>query len=243
MTIMEQNAGNPCNGDDTERQTCNSFACPPATSCQDVFEDGNHESGVYTLHIGGTTKSVYCDMTTEGGGWAVIQNRGDFGAPQDYFKKNWNEYKNGFGDPEKDFWLGLEGMHLMGKQQLLIELEDFEGEKFSVIINDFEVGDEQSKYTLTRGGSSSNEHGNCFPPSGSRFSTIDKDNDSYNEGSCATLYTGGWWYTRCHCGDINGLYLRGSHESYANGVNWRTWKGYYYSLKKTAMKVRPQPPH
>ena len=29
------------------------------------------------------------------------------------------------------------------------------------------------------------------------------------------------------------------HSHYANGVNWRTWKGYYYSLKTTEMKIRP----
>ena len=37
---------------------------------------------------------------------------------------------------------------------------------------------------------------------------------------------------------FNGLYLNGSHSSMADGVNWIPFKGYYYSLKRTEMKVK-----
>ena len=60
------------------------------------------------------SENVYCDMNTDGGGWTVIQRRGDFGRPDDYFLRNWAEYRNGFGDPEEDFWLGLEAIHRLG---------------------------------------------------------------------------------------------------------------------------------
>jgi len=52
-------------------------------------------------------------------------------------------------------------------------------------------------------------------------------------------YKGGWWYTACHDSNLNGRYLRGPHTTYADGVNWEHWKGHYYSLKFTEMKIKP----
>ena len=65
------------------------------------------------------------------------------------------------------------------------------------------------------------------------FSTNDQD------GSCAVLYEGAWWYNKCHDSNLNGRYLNGSHSSYANGVNWAHWKGHYYSFKRAEMKIKP----
>jgi ficolin len=73
---------------------------------------------------------------------------------------------------------------------------------------------------------------------GMAFSTYDSDNDE-NDNNCARLYKGAWWYKRCHKSNLNGLYLHGAHKSFADGVNWYHFKGYYYSLKSTSMKIRP----
>ena len=42
------------------------------------------------------------------GGWIVILRRGQFGWPADYFRRNYISYVEGFGNPEAEFWLGLE---------------------------------------------------------------------------------------------------------------------------------------
>ena len=60
----------------------------------------------------------------------VIQRRGNYGEPRESFNRNWDEYKYGFGSPEKEFWLGNENIHMLTRSndyELRIDLEDFEG--------------------------------------------------------------------------------------------------------------------
>ena len=71
------------------------------------------------------------------------------------------------------------------------------------------------------------------------FSTKDQDNDQDSGRNCAISFEGAWWYTVCHHSNLNGRYLKGHHSSYANGVNWRHWKGYHYSAKRAEMKIKP----
>jgi hypothetical protein len=72
---------------------------------------------------------------------------------------------------------------------------------------------------------------------GRKFSAKDKDVD-VSKKNCAQTYKGGWWYAACHNANLNGLYLKGEHTSYGDGVNWDHLKGCYYSLKGTTMMVR-----
>lgn len=56
---------------------------------------------------------VRCNMTTEGGGWTVIQRR----QRGTHFFQTWAEYVVGFGDDNfNDFWLGLESIHALTSQ-------------------------------------------------------------------------------------------------------------------------------
>jgi ficolin len=82
--------------------------------------------------------------------------------------------------------------------------------------------------------------------SGMKFSTYDVDNDradeSYSRGEeCAKIFKGAWWYNQCHSSNLNGLYLNGSHTSYADGMEWASFEGLQYSLKGTEMKIGPYP--
>ena len=71
---------------------------------------------------------------------------------------------------------------------------------------------------------------------GMRFSTFDCDHDMYS-GNCATQFKGAWWYHVCHQANLNGAYLAGHHTSYADGIEWSTWHGYFYSLKSSKMMI------
>ncbi|GFU23202.1 techylectin-5A [Nephila pilipes] len=83
-----------------------------ALDCEELLKSGYNISKVYTVWpksrvLNGRPVDVYCDMDTEGGGWTVIQRRGNFSRPKDYFFQDWHAYKTGFGNIEKDFWLGI----------------------------------------------------------------------------------------------------------------------------------------
>ena len=67
---------------------------------------------------------------------------------------------------------------------------------------------------------------------GREFTTKDKDNDPHPNYNCAVKYHGAWWYSRCHASNLNGKYLNGYYASYADGIDWKTWKGVSYSRGK-----------
>ena len=52
------------------------------------------------------------------------------------------------------------------------------------------------------------------------------------------VWPGQWHNLACHGRNLNGQYLSGAHTSYADGVNWKAFKGYHYSLKYAALKIR-----
>ncbi|XP_035687735.1 fibrinogen C domain-containing protein 1-like [Branchiostoma floridae] len=212
-------------------------------SCNELLNSGHNTSGVYTLYPVGEVTSpihVYCDMDADGGGWTVIQRRKDGSVD---FYLDWQNYKTGFGDLGGEFWLGNDNLHHLtaqGGYELRVDLEDFEGNSTYAKYSNFSVEDEGHLYRLTVEGYSGTAGNSMARHSSMCFSTKDKENDIRESFDCAQAYKGGWWYSNCHTANLNGLYHGGDHQSYADGVNWKSWKGYHYSLKHTEMKIRPR---
>ncbi|RLV62300.1 hypothetical protein DV515_00019457, partial [Chloebia gouldiae] len=99
--------------------------CP--VDCASIYSNGLRQSGIYSVlpSVRGIPVEVLCEMDTEGGGWTVIQRRQDGSVD---FNRTWNEYKEGFGDLNGEFWLGNDNIHRMtsqGEYSLRIDLEDW----------------------------------------------------------------------------------------------------------------------
>ncbi|XP_070102050.1 fibrinogen beta chain isoform X2 [Equus przewalskii] len=246
--------------------------------CEEVIRNGGETSEMYLIQPDRSAKPyrVYCDMTTESGGWTVIQNRQDGSVD---FGRKWDPYKQGFGniatnaDGKKycglpgEYWLGndkISQLTMMGPTVLLIEMEDWRGDKVKALYEGFTVKGEGDKYQLSVGkykGTAGNalvdgasqlvgENRTMTIHNGMYFSTYDRDNDGWTttdpRKQCSKEDGGGWWYNRCHAANPNGRYYWGGQYSWDmakhgtdDGVVWMNWKGSWYSMKKISMKIRP----
>ncbi|KAJ3664172.1 hypothetical protein Zmor_008362 [Zophobas morio] len=214
-------------------------------NCREVQSLGNNVSGIYYIQpdLAPHLFRVFCDMKTQGGGWVYVMNR--FDGSQNFFL-NWTDYKNGFGNPNGEFWLGLEHVYeLTGENpgELLVELVDWDNKTAHARYSSFSIGPEKEKYVLKLLGG----YGGDAPDSLSyhlnmNFSTVDR---SQNKGGyCANYFKGSWWYKDCFTVHLTGTYLKGdaSRKAKLMGIHWNGFRdsNYSYSLKQVRMMVRPQ---
>ncbi|XP_054648212.1 fibrinogen-like protein 1 [Dunckerocampus dactyliophorus] len=248
LRLLNQAANEPNTAVDHNLQTQHQ-------DCSQLYSSGVKSSGFYSIQPRGAPAPVrvYCDMS-EGGGWTVMQRRIN-GAEN--FTRSWVEYKNGFGNMVADLgelWLGNDNLHYIttqGNYTLTIHLEDFDGNQRHAEYRNFKVADEKDFYRLTFGaytGTAGDALSGNYQAGvsdwashqGLQFSTYDKDNDNY-QGSCAQEDKGGWWFNKCHSAHLNGRYYPSGYYSGLtdDGVVWYTWRGWWYSLKTSIMKLRP----
>ncbi|AWP11638.1 Microfibril-associated glycoprotein 4 [Scophthalmus maximus] len=208
--------------------------------CREVQTINSHAvNGVYTIFPAGDRSGVkvYCDMESEGGGWTAFHRRMD-GTVN--FYRPWDQYKIGFGEASGEHWLGLDNLHYLTgerKHELLVSMEDFEGNKRFALYSTFSVGSECEGFNLSVSGFKAGDAGDAMSShNGMKFSTLDRDQDTWPE-HCARKFLGAFWYTACHETNPTGVYRWGADNSlFAVGMSWLHWKGHDYSLKSMSMK-------
>uniref|UniRef100_A0A7M4ECH9 Tenascin N n=1 Tax=Crocodylus porosus TaxID=8502 RepID=A0A7M4ECH9_CROPO len=232
-------------GDRQSRKASNSFSTvgflyPYPADCSQMQQNGNATSGMYTIYLNGDASrpmEVYCDMTTDGGGWIVFQRRntGDL----DFYKR-WRNYVEGFGDPMGEFWLGLDKLHSLTsatpiRYEIRVDLRT-SNESAYAVYDFFQVASSRDRYKLSVGNYRGTAGDALTYHNGWKFTTWDRDND-VALSNCALAHRGAWWYKNCHLANLNGKYGETKHSE---GVNWEPWKGHEFSIPFTEMKIRPQ---
>ncbi|KHN83246.1 IgGFc-binding protein [Toxocara canis] len=198
---------------------CETFL--PYRHCADLYTYHNiHEDGAYTImppypfdgKPAFTTKDVYCDMTTQGGGWTLMSNS----FTNSMSNKTYQQYVNGFGDAQiQDLWLGLEVIHQMSVQvdtSLRVDIYHCPtkwkpGQSTYCTYPLFKVHDAKSTYAVEipvgcEGTENTYEDGwlRWDEQVGPIFSAY----DSADSGCARYYHNTGWWYDSARlCGSAN----------------------------------------
>ena len=121
-------------------------------NCAEVYKSGHNISGVYKIDPDGFGEfKVLCDHKTAGGGWIVFQKR--FDGSVDFYLA-WDDYKQGFGNLNGEFWLGLDKIHRLtvgSSNKLRVDIVARNGKTAFAEYSSFFVARESGKYQMSVG--------------------------------------------------------------------------------------------
>lgn len=211
---------------------------PPTKDC-DYLANMKYESGVHALLYNGTEVEGYCEMNKDGHNWLVIQRRIDGRS----FYRNWEEYKNGFGDLMSSFYFGNEKIHQITQARdhvLRVEIGDIFGDTGFAEYSNFSLSSEDEYYSLNYEKYIDGNIGDSLGKAkGRQFSTFDMDRDSTSLYSCARLHKGAFWYDGCGSANLNGVYDKQNAYSFNwQNIFWYTWKRDLRPLSAVKMMIR-----
>lgn len=208
-------------------------------SCAEIKKTGGSSDGVYAIDPDGKGGfQIYCNQINSAGEpWTVIQRRMDGSVD---FYRGWTDYKKGFGNLQREFWLGLEKIHRLTnqrQQKLRVEITNFNGNWCWAEYENFTVSGEDDGFRLQSVGSYTGSCIDSFSYNvGARFSTKDKDEDNYAASHCAVDHQGAWWYKACTQCNLNGNYnLNGLAIT---GIYWYRYNRTPARLKWVEIKLQ-----
>ncbi|XP_050093777.1 ryncolin-1-like [Anopheles aquasalis] len=222
--------------DVTPSQPLANLEQPFYASCKDV---PSKVSGYYLIRINNESEPFrgYCDQQEFGGGWLMFQFR--FDGSVDFYR-NWTEYRDGFGDTQNEFWIGLERLHQLTSatpHELFVAVRDYEEVNAYAWYGEFEIGSESEQYRLKKLGRYSGSAGDSMrTQEGMKFSTKDRDNDEDSAIHCAQKHEGAWWYGHCSDANLNGRYGRLEN---AKASFWYHFHKNYAGMDYSRMMIRP----
>ncbi|XP_070501929.1 protein scabrous isoform X2 [Chironomus tepperi] len=162
------------------------------------------------------------------GPWTVIQKRHDGSVD---FNRSWEEYAKGFGDPNDELWIGNEMLHQLTKDnctKLRIVIQDIGNKTLYADYDSFYIATRSEGYRIDLAGYSGNASNALDYQNHMKFSSIDVDLDISHD-HCAGEYEGGWWFSYCSHGNLNGRYN--------SGVTWYDLSNNEWMAVKTTLMM------
>ncbi|XP_073836339.1 uncharacterized protein isoform X5 [Musca autumnalis] len=168
--------------------------------------------------------------------WIVILRRQDGSVN---FNRNWLEYKNGFGNTNSEFFIGMEKLHNITSNglphEMVITLRTFDGNQTYAKYDNIVIGSEKDQYELKVLGVYSGDAGDSLKHlEGEKFTTIDRDNDQDGRHNCAEVYKGPWWYYQCN----PDAQLFGPYEKHKSGMRVRWSSDHMHDLQYVEVKIK-----
>ena len=225
--------------------------CILFTDCSDPYVN---TSGIFIISPPGTniTFPVYCQLDDGNSRWLVFQRR--LNGTVDFYR-NWNDYKNGFGKMDGEFWLGNDYLHRIttaSKYSLRIDMWDWAepgaggglGKHYFAESNFFFLDNETEFYRMHVPNNFYDFAG--FGGSGLRvhagpFTTYDKCHPDMRT-NCAQMFHTGWWFKTCvRNANLNGKYYRQGYafpENSTRALDGVFWRNIPRSLMKVEMKLK-----
>ena len=219
----------------------------PLKDCARLYREGYRKDGLYDIvnplnHL--LTIKIYCSMTLDGGGWTVFQRR--FDGSVEFKNRTWLEYKEGFGNPQGEYWLGNEAVHRLTSTEefdYMVWAKAFDGVTAKRKLLGFRLGNEASGYRFHYQGLASGYEDQPLYANNKGYSNMNgAEFSAFDRGLtvCAASF-GGWWHRGCQAYAMNGDYsYNGVPLSHANGIMWVDFRDHYESLKESQLMIRPK---
>ncbi|KAJ8033880.1 Fibrinogen-like protein A [Holothuria leucospilota] len=121
--------------------------------CKEALDSCHYQrsSGIYVVKPDGYDRpfEVYCDNKLDSGGWTVILRRHDGSVT---FKRDWLDYKSGFGFLSQELWIGHEKLAFLTNQkiyELRIDVTYSDDTSIYALYSLFRISDAFSNYRLS----------------------------------------------------------------------------------------------